>query len=331
MSKTLANELAADKIRVNHLLPGRIDTDRVRELDVDSRQGQRREPPSEAKAALREDDPARPLRRSRRICQRRGLSVFRRRALHYRRLAAGGWRHDPDRLLKWQTRFERFMQRPMKVYLVNPSDVSFGVAVITPRWLFVLAAATPARYGDPVIVDETLETFDPATIRPGDVVGVGIHTGNALRGYEIGRLGARGRRHGRLRRHPRHAVSRRSARARCRARRRPRRRRRRLGAACSTTAWRAASQPQYEGGRVAGDQLRAGALGSAEARAATCGPRCRPCAAARSTARSARCGAPTARRRACARSTRCSPRSSSCAARASASSRSPTTTSIRWR
>jgi 3-oxoacyl-[acyl-carrier protein] reductase len=34
MSKTLANELAADSIRVNHLLPGRIDTDRVRELDT---------------------------------------------------------------------------------------------------------------------------------------------------------------------------------------------------------------------------------------------------------------------------------------------------------
>jgi 3-oxoacyl-[acyl-carrier protein] reductase len=34
LSKTLANELAADRIRVNHLLPGRIDTDRVRELDT---------------------------------------------------------------------------------------------------------------------------------------------------------------------------------------------------------------------------------------------------------------------------------------------------------
>ena len=34
MSKTLALELAADRIRVNHLLPGRIDTDRVRELDT---------------------------------------------------------------------------------------------------------------------------------------------------------------------------------------------------------------------------------------------------------------------------------------------------------
>jgi 3-oxoacyl-[acyl-carrier protein] reductase len=34
LSKTLANELAADHIRVNHLLPGRIDTDRIRELDT---------------------------------------------------------------------------------------------------------------------------------------------------------------------------------------------------------------------------------------------------------------------------------------------------------
>lgn len=34
LSKTLANELAGDHIRVNHLIPGRIATDRVRELDV---------------------------------------------------------------------------------------------------------------------------------------------------------------------------------------------------------------------------------------------------------------------------------------------------------
>ena len=34
LAKTLSNELAAQKIRVNHLLPGRIDTDRVRQLDT---------------------------------------------------------------------------------------------------------------------------------------------------------------------------------------------------------------------------------------------------------------------------------------------------------
>ena len=76
----------------------------------------------------------------------------------------------------------------MRVHLVNPSHVSFGVGVITPRWLFVLAAATPARFGAPHIVDETLEVLDPTTVQPGDVVGIGIHTGNALRGYEVGRL-----------------------------------------------------------------------------------------------------------------------------------------------
>ena len=74
----------------------------------------------------------------------------------------------------------------MTVFLINPSHVSFGIGVITPRWLYVLAAATPAAYGDPTIVDETLEAFDPGLVRPGDVVGIGIHTGNALRGYEIG-------------------------------------------------------------------------------------------------------------------------------------------------
>jgi hypothetical protein len=75
----------------------------------------------------------------------------------------------------------------MTVRLVNPSHLSFGIGVITPRWLFVLAAATPGSCGTPHITDETLEPLDPAAIQPGDVVGIGIHTGNALRGYEIGR------------------------------------------------------------------------------------------------------------------------------------------------
>jgi radical SAM superfamily enzyme YgiQ (UPF0313 family) len=75
-----------------------------------------------------------------------------------------------------------------RVHLVNPSVKSFGVAVITPRWLYVLAAATGTQWGDPHIVDETLDPIDPSTIAAGDVVGIGIHTGNARRGYEIGHI-----------------------------------------------------------------------------------------------------------------------------------------------
>ena len=76
----------------------------------------------------------------------------------------------------------------MNVHLVNPSHVSFGTSVITPRWLYVLAGATPASFGDPILVDETLSAVDSSRIQRGDVVGIGVHTGNALRGYEIGRL-----------------------------------------------------------------------------------------------------------------------------------------------
>jgi hypothetical protein len=80
----------------------------------------------------------------------------------------------------------------VRVHLVNPSDLSFGMAVITPRWLFVLAAATPARFGQPHLVDESLERFEPQRVAPGDVIGISIHSGNALRGYAIGHS-ARGR------------------------------------------------------------------------------------------------------------------------------------------
>ena len=74
-----------------------------------------------------------------------------------------------------------------RIHLVNPSTKSFGVAVITPRWLYVLAGATGHQWGDPNIVDETLDPIDITQISKGDVVGIGIHTGNALRGYEVGR------------------------------------------------------------------------------------------------------------------------------------------------
>jgi len=59
-----------------------------------------------------------------------------------------------------------------------------GYSVITPRWLFVIAQATPTdEVGDPVIVDEALAPFDPSIVSSGDIVGIGISTGNCLPGY----------------------------------------------------------------------------------------------------------------------------------------------------
>src|SRR2546429_5370986 len=82
-------------------------------------------------------------------------------------------------------------ENSVRVHLINPSEVSFGTAVITPRWLYVLAAAPPETYGDASLIDETLVAADPDQIQAGDVVGIGIHTANALRGYEIGKVARR--------------------------------------------------------------------------------------------------------------------------------------------
>ena len=99
----------------------------------------------------------------------------------------------------------------MNVHLVNPSSVSFGTAVITPRWQYVIAAATPRSFGDPMLVDETLFQMDPDRIQQGDAIGIGIHTANALRGYEIGKDGTKAGCFCDFRRNPRHALSRGSA------------------------------------------------------------------------------------------------------------------------
>jgi radical SAM superfamily enzyme YgiQ (UPF0313 family) len=83
-----------------------------------------------------------------------------------------------------------------KVLLVNPALTTTGFSFITPRWLYVLAQATPAdSAGDPILVDEVIEGFDPARVNAGDVVGVGISTGNCRAGYRVVRAAkARGAR-----------------------------------------------------------------------------------------------------------------------------------------
>src|SRR5262249_25683946 len=76
--------------------------------------------------------------------------------------------------------------RMSKVVLVNPANTTVGYSVITPRWLYVIAGATPAELvGDPVIIDEPITPFNPDEVGPGDIVGVGIHTGNCRPGYRV--------------------------------------------------------------------------------------------------------------------------------------------------
>ena len=73
-----------------------------------------------------------------------------------------------------------------KVFLVNPANATVGFSVITPRWLYVLAGATPTDLvGDPIIIDEPITPFDPTQVKAGDIVGVGIHTGNCRPGYRV--------------------------------------------------------------------------------------------------------------------------------------------------
>ena len=73
-----------------------------------------------------------------------------------------------------------------KVFLVNPAWSRLGYSVITPRWLFVIAQATPRDLvGEPMLIDETIEKFDPEAVRSGDIVGIGISTGNCRAGYDI--------------------------------------------------------------------------------------------------------------------------------------------------
>jgi len=73
-----------------------------------------------------------------------------------------------------------------KVVLVNPANTTVGYSVITPRWLFVIAGATPTELvGDPLLIDEPVTRFNPEEVGPGDIVGVGIHTGNCRPGYRV--------------------------------------------------------------------------------------------------------------------------------------------------
>lgn len=73
-----------------------------------------------------------------------------------------------------------------KVILVNPANSTMGYSIITPRWLFVMAMATPVDLvGDPTLVDESISRFDASIVGRGDIVGIGISTGNCQAGYRV--------------------------------------------------------------------------------------------------------------------------------------------------
>ena len=76
-----------------------------------------------------------------------------------------------------------------RVALVNPALFTAGYSFFTPRWLFVLAQATPVEIGgDPILIDESLERFRPELVQRGDIVGIGMSTGNCTAAYRVLRL-----------------------------------------------------------------------------------------------------------------------------------------------
>src|SRR5450432_2359243 len=60
----------------------------------------------------------------------------------------------------------------MNLHLINPSSVSCGTAVLTPRWQYVLAAARPKSFVEPILVDEALDPMGPERMQKGDAVGI---------------------------------------------------------------------------------------------------------------------------------------------------------------
>ena len=78
---------------------------------------------------------------------------------------------------------------PFRVFLVNPAPSAERIkfSFITPRFLPVLAAVTPeADFIKGLrLIDQAVEPFPIDEVQPGDLVGIGIHTFNALHGYNL--------------------------------------------------------------------------------------------------------------------------------------------------
>jgi radical SAM superfamily enzyme YgiQ (UPF0313 family) len=81
------------------------------------------------------------------------------------------------------------MMQSFNVFLANPAPAAerIGFSFITPRALPVLAAATPQGtfVQSLKIVDQAVEEFPFDDVRKGDLVGISIHTFNAIHGYAL--------------------------------------------------------------------------------------------------------------------------------------------------
>ena len=81
------------------------------------------------------------------------------------------------------------MTRSFNVFLANPAPAAerIGFSFITPRALPVLAAATPeGGFVERLrVVDQAVDEFPFDDVRQGDLVGVSIHTFNAIHGYAL--------------------------------------------------------------------------------------------------------------------------------------------------
>ena len=80
---------------------------------------------------------------------------------------------------------------PFNVFLANPAPAAerIGFSFITPRALPVLAAVTPQ--GEFVnrltVVDQAIDEFPFDEVESGDLLGISIHTFNAIHGYALAR------------------------------------------------------------------------------------------------------------------------------------------------
>jgi hypothetical protein len=72
------------------------------------------------------------------------------------------------------------------VHLANPRPLSFGVGVITARWLYVLMATTREAWTGQLTFEETLSVLDLDARDSCDIEDIRIQIRDSLRHYECG-------------------------------------------------------------------------------------------------------------------------------------------------